>query len=452
MLTSVRFFVLRVAAPAAIAGACALFAPQKAAAAIGPYAVLSDSAPRDSIQKAAPQQDTAHKKAAKSDTPGQALPGAMYAGTPSAPVPEFSGWIFGNYQDRVDRAPLSTCSISYHALNCRNFNEFTVDRAYLTFRTTAGPRASIRATLDVFQQTDTTKGANNFYKGWTARFKYAYFQYDYIKDPATLGGLTANARIGILHTVIIDHEETFWPRYLSQVALDREGWISSADVGAATTISFPHKVGEIYATVVNGSGYTSFETDRFKDYAARLTITPFGSSGGFLKTFDVTGWLSDGYTNSKFVADTVHTHLGAVGTGVQKSRWGGFAGIRDRRLTVAGEYAARLDGTEAGANTAASPDVMHNIQGNLVDGFVIVRPIEIVNPGVRSSVGLFFRADQYTINGAIAPKIDYAAGGLFWEPTSKTALSLDYQERWGKDGNATPRTQTYFLHFQAIFP
>jgi hypothetical protein len=390
--------------------------------------------------------------------------GAADGAQPNQPAPTtemVSGWVFGSFQYRTDKTPVnfpspgsSTCR-GQNAVTCQNFNQFTLDRAYLTFRTNAGTHAYVRVTTDIFQNTDTTKNNNGFYKGWVVRLKYAYLQYDYLHDPAAFGGFTANARIGILHTVVIDHEEGFWPRYLAQVALERDGWFSSADLGAATTISFPQHLGEFYATVTNGAtdgkGYTGFASDRFKDVAARATITPFGAQDGILKTLEATGWYFTGAINSKFAADTSAADNGAIGSGLQRRRDGGMLGIKDRRLTAMLEYSERFDDGEFGSNTPASPEGIFTKKQTLVDGFAIVRPLEIANPGVKSPFGALFRYDVYKPDVSKDGKRDYLIGGIFWEPTSKTTLALDYQESKGVDGDASPFTKTFFLHFQAFF-
>src|SRR3954469_22241446 len=138
----------------------------------------------------------------------------------------------------------------------------------------AGDNGAIRVTTDVFQ--NTSAAATNYYNGWSIRLKYAYFQYTALRDQFGKGSSLVG-RVGALHTVVIDHEEGFWPRYLQQVALERDGFFSSADVGAAGLLTFGNKMGELYATVTNGPGYTSYERDRFKDFAARASFTPLAN-------------------------------------------------------------------------------------------------------------------------------------------------------------------------------
>ncbi|MDB4899316.1 MAG: hypothetical protein JWN53_1124, partial [Gemmatimonadetes bacterium] len=144
-----------------------------------------------------------------------------------APAPatiplSISGLLFGSYNFTPSTTP--------NQLNNQNDNGFILDRAYLNFRAPAGDHMSIRVTTDVYQTTDTTRNA------YTIRAKYAFLQYDGTKSA---NGSQLMGRIGILQTVLIEHEESFWPRYLSQTAVERAGYFSSADAGIAGQYTMP---------------------------------------------------------------------------------------------------------------------------------------------------------------------------------------------------------------------
>jgi hypothetical protein len=359
----------------------------------------------------------------------------------SAPKLDFSGWIFGNFQVRTDAAARA-------ANGGTRPNQFTIERSYLTFRMPAGDRAAVRVTGDLFQQTNPT--TSSFYRGWVLRLKYAYLQYSFQGSDAPPTSLAALARIGILHTVIIDHEELFWPRYLNQVGVERNGFFSSADLGVAGQITLPSKFGEIYGTVTNGPGYTSFETDRFKDYALRVSITPLGQSAGFLKTFTISPWGYLGQLASAFALGGAG-QLGPVRDGLDRNRWGIFAGLRDPRLTVGADYAQRIDQTESGQNTPASPRVVTKTTGELIDAFALIRPLQFADPKAKPSVGAILRWDRFKPDKDVSAHNEFYILGAFWEPTPKTALALDYQLQTPESGSTTPRQATWFLHWQAIF-
>jgi hypothetical protein len=352
--------------------------------------------------------------------------------TVSIPV-DFSGVLYANFQYRGDKGP------------AKSSNKFDLERAYLTFRMPAGDRASIRITADVFQQTTTPN--DNFYRGWVIRAKYAYLQYDLIKSASW----NANIRGGLLHNVVIDHVEQFWPRWVSQTPVERAGFFSSSDAGVATLWTLPNKFGEFYATIVNGPGYTSRETDRFKDYAARLSITPLSaSSNKVIKTLALTGWTYQGAVASSFVAGGAG-QIGPVGSSLPRTRWGVFAGLRDPRLTAGAEFDSRKDAKETGANTVAAPRVEVDSTGRLIAGFVTMKPFQLLNDQSTFPLGLIARWDRSKPNTSTDAYINTVIGGLTWDLNKKSALSLDYQEQTPHSGAIAAATKTYFLHLVANF-
>jgi len=351
----------------------------------------------------------------------------------SIPV-DFSGVLYANFQYRGDAGA------------AKSTNKFDLERAYFTFRMPAGDRASIRLTADVFQQGTTPNDA--FYRGWVIRAKYAYLQYDYLKSAT---GWNAVARGGLLHTVTIDHIEQFWPRWISQTAVERAGFFSSADAGVATLITAPNKYAEIYATIVNGPGYTSRETDRFKDYALRFSLTPFGTADNkFIRTFALTGWTYVGAVGSAFVNGGAG-QVGTVGSSLPRTRSGAFVGIRDPRLALGAEWDTRKDGRENGLNTVASPRVEFDSTGRLLSGFAVIKPFQLMNAQSTFPLGLVARWDRFKPNTDTDGFINTIIGGLTWDLNKKTALSLDYQEVTPHSGAIVAASKTYFLHLVANF-
>jgi hypothetical protein len=366
------------------------------------------------------------------DTTRPAPPPPPPPATVSIPV-DFSGVLYANFQYRGDAGA------------AKSTNKFDLERAYLTFRMPAGDRASIRITADVFQQTTAPNDA--FYRGWVIRAKYAYLQYDLIKSASW----NANIRGGLLHNVVIDHVESFWPRWLSQTPVERAGFFSSSDVGVATLWTLPNKFGEFYATIVNGPGYTSRETDRFKDYSARLSITPLsGSSNKLIKTFALTGWTYFGAVASSFAAGGPG-QIGPVGSSLPRTRSGVFVGLRDPRLSAGAEWDTRKDARETGANTIALPRAEIDSTGRLLAGFAVIKPFQLMNDQSTFPLGLVARWDRFKPNTDTDGYINIVIGGLTWDLNKKTALSLDYQEVTPHSGATAAAAKTYFLHLVANF-
>jgi hypothetical protein len=388
------------------------------------------------------------------------------AQTPTVVTPalDFSGVVFGNYNYRMDSASKAT-------LGGKSPNAFTLDRAYLTFRMPAGQNGAIRVTTDVFQNTNNAN--NGFYQGWVVRIKYGYGQYTGLRN--TFGtGSSLTGRVGILHTVVIDHEEGFWPRYLSQVGLERNNFFSSADAGLAGLLTLGNSWGEVYGTVTNGPGYTSFDKDRFKDFALRASLTPLASHeklSPIVRSFTITPWIYKGWVGSQFQSGGAGQigpgENGAITDGLRRDRFGLFTGIKERRITAGAEYAQRMDQGETGANTAASPVITHDSTGRLIDGFIIGRPLEWLDASRRSNFSVVARYDHFTPStdpsspayAGTTPSYNYWLIGASYDITSRFVLTLDWQVQspsgfpppTGTNVRPTPRNSTLFVHWQATF-
>jgi hypothetical protein len=372
--------------------------------------------------------------------PDSTKPSGSSAPQAAAPAPalNFSGVLFANYQYHGEAANKAQ-------------NRFELERAYLNFRLAAGKRASVRVTTDVFQQTSSANNADAFYRGWVLRVKYAYLQYDYIqqRNAASWGAV---ARIGLIHNMFIDHEESFWPRWLSTVAVDRAGYFSSSDAGLSTILTFPNKIGELYAGVFNGPGYTSREVDRFKDYGARLTFTPLGKSDvTYLRTLAIDGWVYRGAIASKFVNGGVG-QVEPVGEGLDRNRWGVFAGIKDPRLVIGADYAQRDDeGEGASLNTPASPRIVTDSTGRLFSVYTHIKPFLIADAVSPIPLGIVARWDNVKPNTSSDGHYNVVIAGLTWDLSKQAAISLDYQEQTPKRTTAVSPTRVYYLHIVANF-
>jgi hypothetical protein len=386
--------------------------------------------------------------------------------TPAAATPgfDFSGVAFGSYNMRTDSAAKAS-------LGGKSPNQFGIDRVYLNLRMPAGDNGSIRVTTDVFQ--NTSAATNGYYQGWVIRIKYAYFQYTGMKDAFGTGSSLAG-RVGSLHTVVIDHQEGFWPRYLGQVGADRNGFFSSADVGVAGLLTLGNKMGELYGTITNGPSYTSYEKDRFKDFALRASFTPLASHtdmNAILRSFTITPWAYLGKLGSGFAAGGAGQvgpgTNGAITDGLTRNRYGLFAGVKDRRLTGGVEYAQRKDESETGANTLALPRVVTDSTGRLIDGFVVARPLEWMDASKKSALGVVARYDRFTPNtsptsanyAGTTPSYSFTVLGLSYDVNQRITLALDWQSQspsgfplaTGTNVRPTPKQSTVFIHWQATF-
>lgn len=344
-----------------------------------------------------------------------------------------SGVLFANYQYRSDPGLANAA------------NKFDLERAYLTARAPAGDRASIRLTADVFQQTNPDN--DSFYRGWVLRAKYAYLQYEALRGDSW----RANVRGGLLQTVVIEQIESFWPRWLGITAVERAGYFSSADAGISTTVSFPGNRGEFYATITNGPGYTSRETDRFKDYAARVTVAPFRTSSNVAaRGIILSAWRYQGALGSRFSSGGPG-QIGPVGDALSRARTGIFAALQTPQITAGLDYSRRHDEGERNANTLTSPRLLTDSSGTLASGFALVR-LPLWKKQGASPLRLVGRWDHFVPNNEV-PDVSYSyvLGGAILDVNKRVSLSLDYQEHVPHGRPFIPVNKLYYLHLIANF-
>jgi hypothetical protein len=369
--------------------------------------------------------DTTKPPADTQPTPRAAAP------APSLPF-EFSGVLYANYQYGGVKGNRST-------------NRFELERAYLTFRATPGEHFAVRITADVYQQRDTTR--DQYYRGWSFRAKYAYGQYDFIRG--TSDALKANVRLGMLQTVVIEHEEQHWQRGLSQVALEQQGFFSSSDLGGALNVVFPNKRGELYATIVNGPGYASREVDRFKDFQVRLTLTPLANSDGFWKGLSISPWYVNGNRASDFARR--QGTVGPVTNAQRRDRAGLFIGVRDPRIVLGAQLAQRWDVFESADTTLDPAPTAVERTGQLVSLHATVRPLAFLTGAAALPIAVVLRADHFKPNADRDPYTRNYIAGLQWEFNRRTSLTFDYQNAAPREGGVGADTKVYFLHLIAGF-
>ena len=254
-------------------------------------------------------------------------------------------------------------------------------------------------------------------------------------------------RGGLVHTPVIDAEEQVWVRALSQTPEEQSGFFVPSDAGVATTVTLPHKRGELYAIVVNGNGYISRETDRFKDFGARLTLTPFSNGTTILKSFTVSPWYYKGARASDF-AVRKGTVL-ATPEARKKDRYGVLLGLKDPRFTLGASLARRADEVETADTLVATAPVVSDRDNSLVSVYSIIRPFAFVSSTPRP-ISLVFRADRRPDRDADSYSRFYIAG-IGYELSKKAAVYLDYQSLQPQSGSRGLDTKTYFMHMVANF-
>ena len=196
-----------------------------------------------------------------------------------------------------------------------HLNNFDVTRAYLNVIGKFAYGIGTRVTPDIYRNTDGSLAY---------RLKYAYATWtpNDGKSPLTF-------KLGQIHTPWLDWEEHLWDyRMQGQMALERAGFMSSADFGAGIDGMFGFDRFNFQVGVYNGENYNKAPGDQRKDLMGRASLRILGSDeGGRDGGLRLTGYAQYGKPTG----------------GGARQRYIGMLSYRSKVLTLAAEGAATKD-------------------------------------------------------------------------------------------------------------
>jgi hypothetical protein len=236
----------------------------------------------------------------------QVTPAASYTPPDDTPSIRVGTTIFGDYT--ITDKPKAT------DVDGNEFtpNAFNIGRAYINVTGNISHLIAFRVTPDISRETGTGSSLNGSY---TFRLKYAYMQFN-LDQWMTKGTW---ARLGMQQTPWVDFEESIYRyRFQGTVFSEREGYLSSSDVGAAFHYNFPGNYGEVHAGVYNGENYNRAEANQEKGFMVRGTLRPLPRSVLF-RGLRVTGFYdADSYVKNGerrrgiFAATYEHPYVNAA--------------------------------------------------------------------------------------------------------------------------------------------
>lgn len=203
-------------------------------------------------------------------------------------------------------------------------NNFEVTRAYVNVLGRFANGISTRVTSDVYRF-----GADNALQ---LRLKFAYAAW-------TPTGSSLTYKLGLINTPYVDFEETLWDyRMQGAIAVDRNGYLTSADLGAGVDGHWNGEQVNGQLTIVNGEGYAGGVGDTRKDLevrvSARLKPTNDASRVGGLR---ITGYAG----------------IGKATGGLDRNRYLGLLSYRTSQYTIAGEYVSTKNAAVTGSIISA---------------------------------------------------------------------------------------------------
>jgi hypothetical protein len=171
-------------------------------------------------------------------------------------------------------------------------NAFNVGRAYINVTGNISHIVAFRVTPDVVRETGTGSSLNG---SLTLRLKYAYAQFN-LDDWMQRGSW---ARFGMQQTPWVDFiDNVYRYRFQGTTFEDREGILSSSDLGATFRYVFAGNYGDLHGGIYNGDNYNRPEANDQKAFMVRGTVRPLPAHA-LLKGLRVTGF----YDHDAYVKD-----------------------------------------------------------------------------------------------------------------------------------------------------
>jgi hypothetical protein len=181
--------------------------------------------------------------------------------------------------------------------NSVNLSSFEVRRAYINVTGNVSDIVAFRITPDVAaRQTTTVSGlpaggavASSLDGSLIIRLKYAFAQFNL--DRVTTHG--SWIRFGQQQTPYVDFMEGIYRyRFQGTIFVEREGYLSSSDVGLSGRWALPNDYGDIHAGYYNGDTYSRAEVNDQKAFQIRGTLRPFPKMAD-LKGLRLTAFYDD---------------------------------------------------------------------------------------------------------------------------------------------------------------
>lgn len=284
-------------------------------------------------------------------------------------------------------------------------NNFDVTRAYVNLIGKFAGGVGARVTLDV----NRPAGDNSL----RYRLKYAFATY----QPT---GSALTYKLGMIHTPWIDFEETLWEyRMQGTIALDRNGYLTSSDIGFGVDGKWGADNVNMQLAFVNGESYSGGPGDQRKDVEGRVSVRVLSTDD----SSRVGGLRISGYGG-----------YGKPTTGGQRNRFLGMVSYKSKQITLAGELATTKDSV-TGTPTSS-------VTGRVITAFGVYKV-------PNSKIALIARVDIVDPNtSASGDKQTRIIGGVSYQLSPNLRLLLDI-DNLSYEGTPTPAQEA--VRSQALF-
>jgi hypothetical protein len=276
-----------------------------------------------------------------------------------------------------------------------HFNGFNLTRAYINVTGQINHLIQFRITPDVVRIAVPASGAISGLTGTlTYRLKYGYGQLNF-SDFTTKGSWF---RLGLQQTPYVDFEEGIYRyRFAGTIFTDRQGYLTSSDLGASVHWNIPDNYGDFHAGVYNGDGYTSPQINDQVAFQVRGTIRP-APDVPILKGLRLTGFYDDDHyiQNGK------------------KQRVVGLLTFENPYVNFGFQYNTNEDQRTSGGTIVKS------------NGYSVW-----ATPRTECGLEALLRWDRSTPDNALAPRNQrIIVGPAYWFPVTKSGVAAAVMIKW----------------------
>jgi hypothetical protein len=237
----------------------------------------------------------------------QVTPAAGYTPPDDTPSIKIGAVIFTDYTYNSEPTSKDADGNTIHQ------DGFNVARAYINVTGTISHLISFRITPDVTRETISGAAVSG---SLVYRDKYAYLQFN-LDDWMTKGSW---ARFGLQQTPWIDYTESIYRyRFQGTTFAEREGFLTSSDLGASFHYNFAKNYGDVHVGYYNGDGYSKPEANNQQAFQIRGTLRPFATQSPVLRGLRVTGFYdgdnyikNDEKTRAIFQTSYEHKYFNAA--------------------------------------------------------------------------------------------------------------------------------------------
>src|SRR5262245_3093900 len=348
----------------------------------------------------------------------QITPAEGYTPVDDTPSVKVGGTIFADFTWQAEPKAIDADGNSYHP------NAFNVTRAYINVTGNISHLISFRITPDVVRVGNVSGTDVPGLTGTlTYRLKYAYGQLnldDLAQTPMSGVAQWKGSwfRLGMQQTPYIDFEEGIYRyRFAGTVLIDREGYVSSSDLGLSFHWNAPENYGDIHVGAYNGEGYTRPEVNDQKSFQIRGTLRPVPQIAA-LRGLRLTGY----YDGDHYVRDA------------KRERVVGLITYESPYVNFGAEYLKTKD-----QNASATKPVVESENYSVW-----------ATPRLPCGLEALIRWDRINPNTAgTARRQRLIAGPAYWFPVQKgvaAAVMLKFEQlRYMGAPNSKPTEETYGL-------